>query len=484
VRKEGRKRPKNQDVTNQEKMNKLNEDFTFLSKKVTRREAISTAGKAAIGIGALVVIGGAAYAAYVATQGPTTTTPPKTTTTSSGGTSSFTGTINLGGSLPLTGPLSRSGQWTQRGWNLAAQHINERGGILGKKVNITALDDGFSEAKVPGLYDQLGTQVDQFLGPYGTGLCLAASSYSAKYNKLMPFGLNAGKALYNQGLKYVYSIGEATRDWYISGPELGMFMELIHNFDSWKPSGSTVAKPTQVGLISTNNAYGQSLVADAVPVLKTRFADLNITFTELIDPTATDYTPTMTKARDAGVTAMCETGYPYDALLTSKEALQLGFKPPIYYCYGAFDPQWLDPSNGVGPQGEGMIGYQSWLHKWHGGDSDWLRTNYKAQFSIDANYEVALGYSQVESIYRAATAANSLDVDKLRAALSDNVLEVALGPLQVYPATSSGQFGGDLKTTLQGLQQWQSGLLVDIWASGTSNASSYIEAKPQFPAAY
>src|SRR5207245_7792763 len=107
----------------------LNNQPGVLTKKMSRREAISTVGKAAIGIGAVIVIGGGAYAYYAATQNnpPTTTTSTTTSTSSSG---SFTGTFTLGGSLPLTGPLSRSGQWTLRAWNLAAQHINERGGIL------------------------------------------------------------------------------------------------------------------------------------------------------------------------------------------------------------------------------------------------------------------------------------------------------------------------------------------------------------------
>jgi len=58
------KKKENSSNDGPEKLAKDEKTVSFLDKKVTRREALSTAGKAAIVVGAAVVVGGGAYAAY------------------------------------------------------------------------------------------------------------------------------------------------------------------------------------------------------------------------------------------------------------------------------------------------------------------------------------------------------------------------------------------------------------------------------------
>src|SRR5256885_6653352 len=57
----------------------------LLDQRISRRQALSTGAKAAIGVGAVVVVAGAGYLAYTSLGSSTTssTTTPTTTTTSS-----------------------------------------------------------------------------------------------------------------------------------------------------------------------------------------------------------------------------------------------------------------------------------------------------------------------------------------------------------------------------------------------------------------
>src|ERR1700726_1928245 len=64
----------------------------WLERRMTRRQALSTAGKAAIGIAAVAIVGGGAYYA-VTSQAPSSTT----SSGSSSGTSSMTSTPSAGG---------------------------------------------------------------------------------------------------------------------------------------------------------------------------------------------------------------------------------------------------------------------------------------------------------------------------------------------------------------------------------------------------
>jgi branched-chain amino acid transport system substrate-binding protein len=57
-------------------------------------------------------------------------------------------TIVLGATLPLTGTAAVAGQGLEAGLRLAADEINEAGGINGRQVELTLLDDGFTPDRV------------------------------------------------------------------------------------------------------------------------------------------------------------------------------------------------------------------------------------------------------------------------------------------------------------------------------------------------
>lgn len=51
------------------------------------------------------------------------------------------GTIKIGASLPLTGPIAQFGEWEVRGMQLAVEEINTSGGINGAKIELITEDD-------------------------------------------------------------------------------------------------------------------------------------------------------------------------------------------------------------------------------------------------------------------------------------------------------------------------------------------------------
>jgi branched-chain amino acid transport system substrate-binding protein len=52
--------------------------------------------------------------------------------------------VTFGFYAPLTGPAAADGEAAQHGAELAIQHLNENGGVLGREVELEVLDDGFS----------------------------------------------------------------------------------------------------------------------------------------------------------------------------------------------------------------------------------------------------------------------------------------------------------------------------------------------------
>src|SRR3972149_1014586 len=75
--------------------------------------------------------------------------------------------IRIGASLSLTGTYAALGQNQQRGYQLCAKHVNEKGGVLGRKVEVVFYDDQSQPATGVRLYEKLipSDKVDAIMGP-------------------------------------------------------------------------------------------------------------------------------------------------------------------------------------------------------------------------------------------------------------------------------------------------------------------------------
>jgi len=97
------------------------------------------------------------------------------------------GTVKIGSTLALTGPLAATGIVHKIVGELAIEDINSRGGLLGKKVEWVLKDDQSKPDVARTLYEQLITsdKVDLLMGPYATGAILSAMGVAQRYDKVL-----------------------------------------------------------------------------------------------------------------------------------------------------------------------------------------------------------------------------------------------------------------------------------------------------------
>ena len=78
--------------------------------------------------------------------------------------------IRVGASLSLTGSFANLGQNQLRGYQLCVKHANEKGGVLGRKLELVFEDDQSQAPVAVRIYEKLITQdkVDAILGPYSS----------------------------------------------------------------------------------------------------------------------------------------------------------------------------------------------------------------------------------------------------------------------------------------------------------------------------
>ena len=75
--------------------------------------------------------------------------------------------IRIGATPAQTGAYGATGQNLLRGYQLCVKHMNDRGGVLGRRLELVVYDDGSDPATAVRLYERLITQdkVDLVLGP-------------------------------------------------------------------------------------------------------------------------------------------------------------------------------------------------------------------------------------------------------------------------------------------------------------------------------
>ncbi len=94
---------------------------------------------------------------------------------SAGGT--FSGTVVLGATAPLTGPNQMTGEYYVNGMKIAVEEINAAGGILGRPVEVVMYDCRTRQEDMVNAARRLVEQdkVSVVIGPSGSGLCISAA---------------------------------------------------------------------------------------------------------------------------------------------------------------------------------------------------------------------------------------------------------------------------------------------------------------------
>src|SRR5690348_13863393 len=116
--------------------------------------------------------------------------------------------ITIGISLSQTGDFSVDGQAFTRGYNLWAQYVNSHGGLLGRQVKLTILNDNSDPTTVQSNYTKLiaSDHVNLVFGPFSTLLTVPSAKVAARYGYAFPEGAGGGPAVFQLGLHNVFAV--------------------------------------------------------------------------------------------------------------------------------------------------------------------------------------------------------------------------------------------------------------------------------------
>ena len=86
--------------------------------------------------------------------------------------------------------------------------MNDKGGLLGRKVEFVVYDDQSTPATAVRLYEKLITEdkVDAVMGPYSSPITEAVANVTEKYKKVMVAPLAATTSIFKKGRKYIFMV--------------------------------------------------------------------------------------------------------------------------------------------------------------------------------------------------------------------------------------------------------------------------------------
>ena len=117
-------------------------------------------------------------------------------------------TIKIGVNEPLTGPFAASGTYVVNGAKIAADEINAKGGVLGKKIELVIEDNKSNPTEAAAVAEKLITadKVPVIMGAWGSSLTLAVMPKLMEYKVPMVVETSSSGKITTSGNPYIFRI--------------------------------------------------------------------------------------------------------------------------------------------------------------------------------------------------------------------------------------------------------------------------------------
>lgn len=221
-------------------------------------------------------------------------------------------TIKIGLQAPLTGAFAAEGEWAQQSVEVAAQLINDKGGVLGKKVEIVVVDDA-SNPKDSALAAQklISQGLKEVIGSYGSSVTApAADLYDA--NKVVSVGYGCTAVRLTMDKQRPYFFRTAGRD--------DTQSEFFAKFAVETLGAKTIA------VMHDNQDYGKGVAVDAIKFLQPYVdaGQVKVVYYDAVTPGESDYSAVVSQIKALNPDVWFYTAYYSEAALLLKQGREAG----------------------------------------------------------------------------------------------------------------------------------------------------------------
>jgi branched-chain amino acid transport system substrate-binding protein len=371
--------------------------------------------------------------------------------------------IRIGASLSQTGSFASLGQNQLRGYQLCVKHANEKGGVLGRKLELIVEDDQSQAPVAVRIYEKLITQdkVDAILGPYSSPITEAVADVSEKHRVPMVAPNAATTSIFRKGRKFVFMVTSAAE----------VYLEGLIDIAA-KQGLKTVA------VLNEDTLFPKATAQGTVELAKSK--GLQVVLTESYPKGTTDFTPFLRKVAAAKPDVVAAATYFDDAVAITRGLKALDINPKLYgVTVGGDVPKFHEI---LGRDAEFVYGGSQWLAelvtlragglipiaRQYPGAAEFVEAHNKEFPGAGFSYQTVAGYGGCQIFVEAIRRAGSLDGGRIRDAILKFDTHTAYGAFRVDE-------GGFQTAHKMVLFQWQDGRKTIVWPEDLA------ADRPRFP---
>jgi branched-chain amino acid transport system substrate-binding protein len=396
---------------------------------------------------------------------------PTTSATSTGSASgSSSAPLTIGASLSLTGDFAADGQAFQQGYKLWAGDVNAAGGILGRQVKLTVLDDKSDPNQVVTNYQTLinTDHVNLTFGPYSSLLTTPASAVAARNGFAFVEGAGGAPSVFdtqsNQADHNTFDVSLPVSD------ELMPFVNYVKSLGPAKDKTLTAAYPSADDPFATPPVQLAQSKLEALGV--------KTVYSKVFPEESSSYKPQadIVAGKSPDIVVLGSTDVPTVSAFMSEFA-QDHFTPKMFIAAAGPD-QGTAFIKAVGAgNATGMMVPDGWYPGYPNAVSQKLVSEFVKQYGgtpAGVNADVAEAYSVGQVVNQAITAVGSVDNAKIISYLHSGVT------LQTVQGTVKFDSLGENANAAAFVFQWQKNgsQFLQVLPAGMSGSVPIIAAKP------
>jgi branched-chain amino acid transport system substrate-binding protein len=359
--------------------------------------------------------------------------------------------IRIGASVSQTGSFANLGQNQLRGYQLCIKHANEKGGVLGRKLELVVEDDQSQAKNAVGIYEKLIMQVkvEAILGPYSSPITEAVAEVTEKYRMPMMAAGAASTSIFRKGRKFVF-MNYSPAEVYLEG-----LIDIAA-----KRGLKTVAVLNEDTLFPKASAQG------AVELAKRK--GLQVVLAQAYPKGTTDFSPFLRKVAAAKPDVVAAATYFDDAVAITRGLKALDISPKLFgVTVGGDVPKFYET---LGRDAEFVYGASQWLPelvtlragglipiaRQYPGAAEFVEAHNKEFPGAGLSYHTVAGYGGCQIFVDAVRRAGSLDSGRIRDILMKLDTHTAYGAFRVDD-------GGFQVAHKMVTFQWQDGKKAIVW---------------------
>jgi branched-chain amino acid transport system substrate-binding protein len=315
--------------------------------------------------------------------------------------------------LPLSGSQAQVGADEKRGYEMAIEDINSKGGILGAQIAPVYEDTKGDPTTAVQAAQRLISEekVVAILGEYSSSTTAATYGVCKQTEQLCI--LVGGSSI-----TLDKDFGGSPWYWHLSPYGTYYASTARKFFESLNPA------PASIAIVYEDTLYGSSLSE----ALKEELASSSIKVVAFESFTAgsSDYTALLKRVQQTSPDILFVNSFPQDTILLWTQAKQINFSPKLMI--GTAGVSFPTFQTTLGKDADYAADIEVWVPSVnYTGTSDWVQA-FKSKYNQDPTYWAPLSYINVEAFAKAVTEAGSLDQAKIEDALGNVKYDSVMGP--------------------------------------------------------